>query len=144
MSDTADDARLGELLAGFVRDAGYRAVVDVDGTAVHSAANGLKFSAQTFPNATVQFYMGVGLSNERFGHADANQFNKQFRFGKCYLIERDETDRSALLEHDFFLDLDAPEAAAEVERIFDTWSITLRNFMEFLSKTVHGSDSDEA
>lgn len=128
-------------LVGIIQELGYRAVpIDAEGepATLQTGIGGYTVILFYYPGHSVQMFTGFRRKDDiEFGIEQANEFNAENRFAKCYV-----SSESLRFEGDFLFDLNRESAVEDLKGIFGSWEISLGYISEALSKAEQGANSD--
>lgn len=113
-------------IAALIQELGYRAQI-ADGL-IRTAMSGWAVLVLVWPGESIQMYFGLSVDAEDgFGFEQANEFNKSYRFVKCYT-----GDGTAGFEQDFYFDASQSDAKDKLEQIFSSWEGSIGSALEAL------------
>lgn len=114
-------------IANILNELGYRA--KIDGNSIESGISGCSVLLLIFDDS-IQIYCGFNLKKEsKFGLQEANDFNKRYRFSRCYV---NDEKTSVSFEQDFYFSVNQDKAKEVLEQIMDCWGIIINLAREAL------------
>lgn len=107
-----------------IQEMGYKAK-PIDDVSISTALSGFSSILFYFPGHSIQMYTGFKPLPGVFGINEANAFNEEYRFVRCYV-----KDSGIRFEGDFFFDLNEEDAGSALRLIFKSWEITHSSISE--------------
>lgn len=129
MTENKDQESLQDItkISKMIQEMGYKAQI-IDEDSISTAMSGFAVILFYFPGHSVQMYTGFKPLVGVFEIEEANSFNTENRFSRCYV-----TESGIRFEGDYFFDLNDPDADETLKVIFRSWEITLGFISEALS-----------
>jgi len=113
-------------LTDMIIDIGYRA--KPEGALIRTSMSGYKVLI-FYDEKSLQFYFGLKDEEKKFTVQDANMFNKDNRFARCYL------DSGGIsFEMDVFFDVESASAKNDLDRFFETFEMIISSAGKALSE----------
>lgn len=129
------------VVAEMLQELGYRARYNSEDGFLESAMCGLQVLVYYFEQGSIQFFCGLRLPDSAtFGPERVNEFNRNYRFSKVYLMD----ENGLGLEQDFIFDPTRDTARDDLRRIVAVWEGSVSIWKEELAKQPTRTDQGAA